>query len=40
MSSHCRANVISTILVDGAIVEGVDELSSATFFHFGTHFKA
>jgi hypothetical protein len=40
MSSHRRANVISTILVDGTIVEGVDELSSAIFFHFGTHFKA
>jgi len=29
---HRHANVISTILVDGVIVEGVDELSSAIFF--------
>jgi hypothetical protein len=40
MSSRRRGNAISSILVDGALVEGVTHVREVVFSHFSAHFKA
>jgi len=40
MSSRSRRNTIPFFLVDGLLVEGVDNVRAAVFNHFSSHFKA
>ena len=40
MSSRRRGNAVSCFLVDGALVEGVDNVRRAVFPHFSTHFQS
>jgi hypothetical protein len=40
LASRRRGNTISSIQVDGAIIEGVHPIRQAVFSHFESHFKA
>jgi hypothetical protein len=40
LASRQRGNTISSIQVDGAIIEGVHPIRQAVFSHFESHFKA
>ncbi|XP_024634416.1 uncharacterized protein [Medicago truncatula] len=40
MSSNSRCNAIPFVFVDGVLVEGVDNVRSAVFQHFSSHYKA
>ena len=40
MSSRRRGNVVSCFLVDGVLIEGVDNVRRAVFSHFSSHFQA
>jgi hypothetical protein len=40
MSSRSRRNAIPFFLVDGTLVEGVDNVRAAVFHHFSSHYKA
>jgi len=40
MSSRRRRNAISSVVVDGNIIEGVDNVQEAVFGHLQTHFQA
>jgi len=39
MSSRRRKNVINLVSVSGAVIEGVQQIRSAVYTHFSTHFK-
>jgi hypothetical protein len=39
-ASRRRGNAVSCFLVDGVLIEGVDNVRNAVFSHFSTHFKA
>jgi len=40
MSSRRKRNVIPCFFVDGALIEGVDNVRNAVFSHFSSHFKS
>jgi hypothetical protein len=40
LASRRRGNVISSVQVDGATLEGVHPIQQAVFSHFASHFKA
>jgi len=40
MSSRSRQNTIPFFLVDGVLIEGVDNVRAAVFNHISSHFKA
>jgi len=39
MSSRRRGNAVTCFLVDGVLIEGVDNVRRAVFSHFSTHFQ-